>query len=123
MKTLLTLFLIFPLYICSANAQCSGGIPPTNTVCAGAPDGAPGLPRFRQLVPSDLPDSFDHIRTTSFLASGVTIVSNLPACGVGLRGARMFVVDADSLTFHATAVGGGTNKVGVVCDGTNWYID
>lgn len=36
-----------------AQAQCSGQ-PPGNTVCA-APNGAPGLPRFRTLVPADLP--------------------------------------------------------------------
>lgn len=57
-----------------------------------------------------------------FVKTGVTTVGALPACSASLRGARLFVTDANSTTFHATAAAGGANNVAVTCDGTNWYI-
>lgn len=49
-------------------------------------------------------------------------VSTLPgAVALGL-GARAFVTDANSTTFAATVVGGGSNIVPVYSDGTNWKI-
>lgn len=54
--------------------------------------------------------------------TGATTVSALPAAATAGAGARAFVTDANSTTFLATAVGGGTNKVPVVSDGTNWLI-
>jgi hypothetical protein len=37
--------------------------------------------------------------------------------------AKFYQTDSNSVTFHGTVANGGTNKVAVVCDGTNWYID
>lgn len=37
-------------------------------------------------------------------------------------GSRAFVTDATTTTFGTIAVGGGTNKVPVYSDGTNWRI-
>lgn len=39
-----------------ADAQCTGQ-PDANTVCAGPPSGAPGLPFFRSLTPADVPQA------------------------------------------------------------------
>jgi hypothetical protein len=51
-----------------------------------------------------------------------TTVSGLPsASGAGI-GARAFVTDATATTFLSTVAGGGSNKVPVVSDGTNWLI-
>lgn len=55
--------------------------------------------------------------------SDVRIVANLPPCNATYQGVRFFVTDSNSTTFHATVATGGSNKVGVICDGTNWYID
>jgi hypothetical protein len=54
-------------------------------------------------------------------APSVTTAAGLPSASAN-KGARAFVTDATSVTFHATAVGGGSNNVGVVSDGTIWYI-
>jgi len=43
-----------------------------------------------------------------------------PALGNG--GMRAFVTDSNTVTFHATVVGGGSNAVGVICNGTVWYV-
>jgi len=55
----------------------------------------------------------------------VTTVANLPpAAQVGM-GVRAFVTDASqSITdgLGLAVVGGGSNKVPVYCDGTNWLI-
>lgn len=49
-------------------------------------------------------------------------VALLPSAAVAGRGARRFVTDATSTTYHATVAGGGGNKVSLVSDGTNWLI-
>jgi hypothetical protein len=38
------------------------------------------------------------------------------------QGARGFVTDATAITFLTTVVGGGTYKVPVIFDGTNWVV-
>jgi hypothetical protein len=60
-------------------------------------------------------------------ASGVvvslsTTVGLLPTAATVGAGARAFVTDANSTSFMSTVVGGGSNKVPVVSDGTNWKI-
>jgi len=50
------------------------------------------------------------------------LVSALPVAAAAGAGARSFVTDATATTFHSTVAGGGTNKVPVVSDGTNWLI-
>ena len=52
-----------------------------------------------------------------------TTVGSLGTCNAAAKGQRKFVTDANSTTFHATAVGGGSNNMSVMCDGTNWYLD
>jgi hypothetical protein len=47
-------------------------------------------------------------------------VANLPATTVA--GDRSFVTDATSITFRATAVGGGTYNVPVFYDGKAWRV-
>lgn len=52
-------------------------------------------------------------------SSPVTVAS-LPAAGTA--GRRSFVSDANATTFASIVAGGGTNKVPVYDDGTNWRI-
>ncbi|HZC17381.1 MAG TPA: hypothetical protein VE309_11530 [Caulobacteraceae bacterium] len=54
-------------------------------------------------------------------AASLTVAS-LPPASPGLAGARRFVTDATATTFASVAAGGGTSKVPVYCDGTNWRI-
>lgn len=54
-------------------------------------------------------------------ANKKTVAQLTPAATAG-PGASDFVVDATSTTFAATAVGGGSNKVPVFCDGSVWKI-
>ena len=54
--------------------------------------------------------------------TGATTVAGLPAAATAGAGARCFVTDATATTFLSTVVGGGANKVPVVCDGTLWLI-
>lgn len=51
-----------------------------------------------------------------------TTVSSLVAASTAGAGARGFVTDATATTFLSTVAGGGSNKVPVVSDGTNWLI-
>jgi hypothetical protein len=51
-----------------------------------------------------------------------TTVSSLPSAATAGAGARSFVTDANATTFLSTVAGGGSNKVPVVSDGTNWLI-
>lgn len=41
---------------------------------------------------------------------------------VGIAGARAFITDGSTATFAATVTGGGSNKVPVYSDGTNWKV-
>ena len=54
--------------------------------------------------------------------TGATVVGSLPSAATAGAGARAFVTDATATTFHSTVAGGGSNKVPVVSDGTNWLI-
>lgn len=54
--------------------------------------------------------------------TGSTVVASLPPAADAGANARAFVTDATATTFHSTVVGGGSNKVPVVSDGTNWLI-
>jgi hypothetical protein len=54
--------------------------------------------------------------TTNFL------VADLPSAADSGSGARAFVSNAASPTFGATVVGGGSVKVPVYSDGTNWKV-
>ena len=54
--------------------------------------------------------------------TGATTVASLPAAATAGAGARSMVTDATATTFASTVAGGGSNKVPVVSDGTNWLI-
>ena len=49
-------------------------------------------------------------------------VGALPLASTVGAGARAFVTDADSVTFNAPAVGGGSNSMPVFSNGTAWFI-
>jgi hypothetical protein len=57
---------------------------------------------------------------TPQLLFGASTVAALPATPT--QGARAFVTDATATLFLSIVAGGGTNKVPVVYDGTNWVI-
>lgn len=50
------------------------------------------------------------------------IFSSLPACAAGTAGQMAWITDSVLGTFAAIIVGGGTNKVLAICDGTNWTV-
>jgi hypothetical protein len=52
----------------------------------------------------------------------VQTVSQLTAAATAGQGAMAFVTDATSTTAYTTVTGGGSNKVMVISDGTNWII-
>lgn len=58
----------------------------------------------------------------TMIGTGSTVVASLPAAATAGAGARAFVTDATATTFHSTVAGGGSNKVPVCSDGTNWLI-
>jgi hypothetical protein len=49
-------------------------------------------------------------------------VSNLPSAVTSGVGARAFVTDSSVSTFGTTVAGGGSTKVPVYSDGTNWKV-
>ena len=57
-----------------------------------------------------------------YLSTGSTTVANLASAATVGAGSRAFVTDATATTFLSTVAGGGSNKVPVVSDGTNWLI-
>jgi hypothetical protein len=50
------------------------------------------------------------------------LVADLPSASDSGSGTRLCVSDATGPTFGATVVGGGTVKVPVYSDGTNWKV-
>jgi hypothetical protein len=57
-----------------------------------------------------------------FCLSGVYEVATLPgAASLGV-GARAFVTDSSVTTFGSTVAGGGSSKVPVYSDGTDWKV-
>ena len=57
-----------------------------------------------------------------FCLSGVYEVAKLPGAGSLGAGARAFVIDSSVTTFGTTVAGGGSGKVPVYSDGTNWKV-
>lgn len=69
--------------------------------------------------------TIDSTKTATFTGAVKTLsttVSALPSASTAGAGARAFVTDATATTFLSTVAGGGSNKVPVVSDGTNWLI-
>jgi hypothetical protein len=52
----------------------------------------------------------------------VYTVANLPAASTAGVGARAFVTDSSVSTFGSNVAGGGSGKVPVYSDGTNWKV-
>jgi hypothetical protein len=50
------------------------------------------------------------------------LVANLPSASVAGIGSRAFVTDSSVSTFGSTIAGGGSTKVPVYSDGTNWKV-
>lgn len=48
--------------------------------------------------------------------------ASLPACNAAMEGAKNHVSDSNTNTWGATVAGGGANRVGVYCNGSNWTI-
>jgi len=57
-----------------------------------------------------------------FCLSGVYEVATLPGASTLGAGARAFVIDSSVSTFGTTVAGGGSGKVPVYSDGTNWKV-
>ena len=55
-------------------------------------------------------------------APSVFTVAALPSASSTGVGVRSFVSDANATTFNSVVAGGGTNKVPIFSDGTNWRI-
>jgi hypothetical protein len=49
-------------------------------------------------------------------------VANLPSASIVGAGSRSFVTDSSVSTFGTTVAGGGSTKVPVYSDGTNWKV-
>ncbi len=57
-----------------------------------------------------------------FCLSGVYTVATLPGASRLGAGARAFVIDSSVSTFGTTVAGGGSTKVPVYSDGTDWKV-
>jgi hypothetical protein len=57
-----------------------------------------------------------------FCLSGVYEVAKLPGASTLEAGARAFVIDSSVTTFGSTVAGGGSAKVPVYSDGTDWKV-
>lgn len=67
---------------------------------------------------------FNQIDTllNQFQVSGNYAVANLPSASTLGAGARAFVTDSSVSTFGSAVAGGGSTKVPVYSDGTNWKV-
>jgi hypothetical protein len=100
---------------------------------------APNLPRAPSDYSPQYQEQFNNVLRLYFnrldnlvaqLAAGssfipaltVYTVATLPSAVASGMSARSFVTDATATTFASNVVGGGTNKVPVYSDGTNWKI-
>lgn len=69
-----------------------------------------------------LSTAFSSLRAVSYIATNATTVANLPTAASAGSGARAFVTDANSTSFNASLVGGGSNAVPVFSDGSAWKV-
>lgn len=77
--------------------------------------------RITQSGAVQVPGTFSASGITSVgtVVTGVFTVATLPA---GVTGAMAYVTDANATTYNAIVAGGGSNRVRVSFDGTNWRI-
>ena len=66
--------------------------------------------------------ALSNVIVSGYVRVPAVTVANLPSATVAGVGARAFVTDATSTTFHANPVGGGAQSVPVYSDGTIWRI-
>ena len=66
--------------------------------------------------------SVPNITTTGVVKTTATTYSGLPLAGTAGAGARAFITDANTTTFLATVIGGGSNSVPVVSNGSAWIV-
>lgn len=72
--------------------------------------------------------TFRDLKLRNLIASGgvVTLasftVSTLPSASTSGAGAMAYVTDSNATTYRATVAGGGSDKVTVTSDGTDWII-
>jgi hypothetical protein len=59
---------------------------------------------------------------SQFALGSVYVVASLPTAATAGVGARAFVTDSSVSTFGTTVVGGGSTKVPIYSDGTNWKV-
>lgn len=71
---------------------------------------------------SFLSSAFTSLTVSSYVRVPAVAVSALPAAATAGNGARATVSDATVNTFHALAVGGGSNIVPVFADNGVWRI-
>lgn len=69
-----------------------------------------------------LSTAFTSLRASSYIATTAVTVANLPTAATAGAGARAFVTDANSTSFNASLVGGGSNAVPVFSDGSAWKV-
>jgi len=62
------------------------------------------------------------VTATTYAVTGAVAVGSLPSAATAGAGARYFVTDANATTFASVVAAGGSNKVPVYSDGTNWRI-
>jgi hypothetical protein len=65
---------------------------------------------------------FNQINSAVNRLSTPVTVDQLSSAVVSGVGARRFVIDSSVSTFGTTVAGGGSNKVPVYSDGTNWKV-
>jgi hypothetical protein len=66
-------------------------------------------------------ENFDGVVCNSVQTTPTTFVQ-LPTATQAGAGTRAFITDGSTATFGATVTGGGSNKVPVYSDGTNWKV-
>ena len=66
--------------------------------------------------------SVPNMTTTGVVKTTATTYSGLPLAGTAGAGARAFITDANTTTFLATVIGGGSNSVPVVSNGSTWIV-
>ena len=101
-------------------------------ITALVPTQAPALPfapvqydrQYQDTLNSILRQYFRTIDnfTIQFQLGGVYTVAGLPDAIVSGAGFRAFVTDSSVSTFGSTVLGGGSTKVPVYSDGTNWKV-
>jgi hypothetical protein len=92
----------------------------------------PALPLAREEYDRQYQDQLNNVLRLYFVQLNTTVnllqappvylVADLPGAADAGIGARSFVTNATGPTFGSTVVGGGTVKVPVYSDGTNWKV-